>query len=469
MIRLKLLVVVILVSFFTLLSTFSFSQSISDVLENTLPAVVTVSVERVDNGNLIMGFRGSSDIAYEQQLDLSTSIGTGSGFVIKRNGQKYVVTNAHVVESASEEPESIIIYSINRTRYEMRLLGGDSFYDIAVLEFVSTPGTEITAIDFRSDDIRLGERVFAIGNPLGEYPYTISDGIIGAKNRVRGGMVGKFGFLQSTASVIWGNSGGPLIDENGLVVGINSQITITSRGDQIFIQPQINLALEAEISNRLVNDILNNNGRIRRSFLGIELSDNFTVRREWGKRGFPVRVNEYPQITGYINGSPATALAPYIGALVTHIEGNPVRTIEEALGAFENILPGSDVSLKLQFENGSTTIINIQTNTLTPELNAFFAKRFFDMNSQFDLNASDNIPKLWFGSSEWVIVAAGLREQENQKLWRVQNVNDLATALRFMGSYGVIDFVVARHGEQTRVVRQTMSQSDHHIRRILWY
>jgi S1-C subfamily serine protease len=154
--------------------------------------------------------------------------------VTLKNGTKYVITNAHVIENALDEEGSIYVYSINRTKYEVKVLGGDSFYDIAVLEFVDTPGPEITTVKFKTEEPRLGEPVYAIGNPLGEYPYSVTDGIISAKNRVRGCYTGKFGFLQTTATVIWGNSSGPLVDAKGDVAGINSQISLNLLQGSLF-------------------------------------------------------------------------------------------------------------------------------------------------------------------------------------------------------------------------------------------
>ncbi|MDX5320203.1 MAG: trypsin-like peptidase domain-containing protein, partial [Bacteroidota bacterium] len=247
------------------------AQHAPDMLEKAISSVVTVAVYKTEDVKQALGYRGISDKAYEKVLDLSDSKSSGSGFVIERNGKKYVITNAHVIEHASTDADALYVYSIDRTKYQVKVVGGDSFYDLAVLEFITPPGKEIEVIDFRKEDARIGEQVYAIGNPLGEYPYTVTDGIISAKNRVRGGITGKFGFLQSTATVIWGNSGGPLVDAQGKVLGINSQIAFAKRGGTQIWQPQINFALEAEISNRLINDILSNNGLVKRAWLGLEV------------------------------------------------------------------------------------------------------------------------------------------------------------------------------------------------------
>ncbi len=235
------------------------AQNISDRIENALPAVVTVTVEKaLPIGKVLMGFRGNIvQEAYEKSLQLTDALSSGSGFVIEKNGKRYVITNAHVVESASDEPGSIYVYSYNQTKYEVKVVGGDSFYDVAVLEFVTTPGRELSSLTFAKELPRIASKVYAIGNPLGEYPYTVTDGIVSAVNRSRGGSTGKYGFIQSTATIIWGNSGGPLVNEAGQVVGINSQIAFADAGNgSAYLMQQINFALESVLSQRLVDEII---------------------------------------------------------------------------------------------------------------------------------------------------------------------------------------------------------------------
>ena len=160
------------------------SQNVSSVLEKSLGGVVTVAVYKTAPIKTVLGFRGQSvsEQAYAKVLDLTGSMGSGSGFIINKNNKLYIITNAHVVEDASDEAGSIYVFTVNQNKYEVKLVGGDSFYDIAILEFVDVPGEEVSYLEIRNSEPHIGERVFAIGNPLGEYPYTVTDGIISAKN-----------------------------------------------------------------------------------------------------------------------------------------------------------------------------------------------------------------------------------------------------------------------------------------------
>ncbi len=472
-------------------------QSLSDVLEDALASVVTVGVFKTDYAKHAMGFRGESapEMAYKKALDLAGATGSGSGFIMKIDGEYYIITNAHVVENASEEQGSIFVYSVNRNKYEVKLVGGDSFYDVAVLKFVDKPGDEIAPIKFREKDIRIGEKVYAIGNPLGEYPYSVTDGIISAKNRVRGGMTGKFGFLQTTATLIWGNSGGPLIDVNGDVAGINSQIAFADapNGDQI-LQSQINFALEANISKRLVSDIINNNGRVERAYFGIELSQRYGYEYNSSNDLVPIKMDQYPVVSGIIPGSPAAkSLGDKIDWILTKVNGEGVASIEEALGEFEKVSPGS--SIKLSFENGySTQSVSLRAGELkSPELEAI-ARYVLDQNNDVDVNynhpqvsftiKSDNLyqyseKELYRYNLEgknmkdnYYILAAGIYSESSQNMWLIENLIDFGSVLKLTGSSGVIDMYVMKEGDSAddiELLRQYISGDEDVIKSTLWY
>lgn len=479
------------------------TPTISDVLENVLTAVVTVTVEKTEQTKQILGFRGNAeDLAYERILDLSDAKGSGSGFVIEKNGKKYVITNAHVIEEASEKSGSIFVYSLNRTKYEVRIVGGDSFYDIAVLEFLTTPGEEIKAIVFAAKEPRIGEQVYAVGNPLGEYPYTISEGIISAKNRVRGGLTGKFGFLQTTATVIWGNSGGPLVNAKGQVVGINSQIAFATVGGESIWQPQINFALEGLLSSRLVNDIINNNGRVKRAYLGIELTQKYeyNLYSSVAKDGWELR-DSLPVITGIIPGSPAEmALKDKVGAQLVKIGNVDIRNIEEAMGEFESVKPGEKVKLTLR-SNGVNTVVEVTTIELTPKQNEAIANFAFQDNKEISISILEEKPYLSFISEErvtqqgsgerlkgtgsgrmrgseitsgtWEIAAAGYDDESYSSMWRVKSLADIGVALRLTASLGSIDLFLVRKGgspENMQPKRINFSGTDtHKWLNHLWY
>lgn len=464
-------------AFFLLIPTFMLAQNISDVIEGAMPSVVTVAVYNNQESYRLFGFkegksRGSDiDIAYQKILNLSNAKGSGSGFIVERNGKKYVVTNAHVVETASDRPGSIYIFSISQKKYRVKVLGGDSFYDVAVLEFIDPPGNEITSIDFRKSGVRVGESVYAIGTPLGKYPYSVSDGIISGKNRVRDGVTGKFGFLQSTATIIWGNSGGPLIDTNGKVVGINSQIEIVEKPNQSFIQPQINFALESKIAEKVVNDVINNHGFVKRSYLGAEFSQRYKYN---SYRGSYDAQDEEPVLSNIIPGSPASAsLKNMVGATLLKINNTEIRNVDEALGEMEKVAPGETVKITLK-KNNKTETFSLFTKELDNNYLADMAN--FILGTENALRISNNQDGIFIKIpnkvGSWRVMSAGISFDNFKQMWMVKNLGDLGAALRFAGMYGVVDFFVANLEDVANTVQSSrvMFSGKKDIYKIaLWY
>jgi S1-C subfamily serine protease len=339
-------------------------QDYSVMLERALGAVVTVAIQLSDEWPTVygMGRRNETDrnnpgMAYARGLDLSPYAGAGSGFLIERGSQRYIVTNQHVIEGA--DPNQIYAFSINRQRYAMRVRGADTYRDVAVLEFVDPPGAELAAISIHTDsDLRIGMPVFAVGNPLGEFPYTVTSGIIGGLNRTLSGYSAKNGYLQHDATIIWGNSGGPLLGPRGDVVGLNTRIHIVETGAGSMVASQINFALEGQHLARTVDDLVRN-GRVVRPFLGIAFQTPVTENEE----GDIVDGNVV-NIASVLDGSPAaTALQGAAGARVIAINGDTVLSLDDVNGVLERTAPGATVRLTLQ-QGGQTRDVTFTSGTL---------------------------------------------------------------------------------------------------------
>lgn len=479
-----------------LFSCASLAQDISKTLENTISGVVTVAVYESDETNKSLGYRGDNliDIAYAQALNLTGAVSSGSGFVIKADNKFYVISNAHVVESAKDKDGSLVVFSINRTKYRVKIVGGDTFYDIAVLEFLDTPGKEITPLSLRKEDARLGEKVFAIGNPLGEYPYTVTDGIISAKNRVRGSMTGKFGFLQSTATVIWGNSGGPLVDEKGEVIGVNSQIAFadTPSGGTLW-QSQINFALESPIVQRIVTDVLTNDGFVKRAYVGVEVAKRYELRSVGylGKTESKP-ITDHPVLTAVMADAPdKETLNSYLNCPIVAVNDVITRSTDEVLEQFEATKPNQKITITFKKE-GAEKKVTIKTTELRDSHLETLGRFVLDDN-QIELVAlGDNVGmklkaspatkitpvvegKQMQGNNDdvkFILLGAGKASGTSKEMYRIKRLNDLGAALRLTASSGSCQFMILRPNddpENVRMASRLFSGKETENKSCLWY
>jgi len=181
-------------------------------------------------------FSGVIEDAIKSVVTIRTEISQASGFIIANNG--YVVTNAHVVEGA--RAAGIITY--DGKLHSVSLVGTNDIMDIVLLKIDDTGYNPIALAT--SNSIQVGEKVIAIGNPLG-LQFSVSEGIISAMHRE--GANGIKAYIQTDAALNPGNSGGPLIDINGKVVGINNY--------KIGGSENIGFALESDYIKTAVNDI----------------------------------------------------------------------------------------------------------------------------------------------------------------------------------------------------------------------
>ena len=186
------------------------------------------------------------------------SVSTGSGFVIDKNG--YVITNYHVVSDADE----VLVKFLDRREFRAKIIGMDELSDLALLKIESEDLNPVEIGD--SDEVEQGDGVIAIGSPY-NYDFSVTFGIISATGRgiTSGQGIGDYvPYLQTDAAVNRGNSGGPLFNTDGEVIGINSQIFSRSGGNEglAFAIP-INIALE-------VVEQLKENGKFSRGYLGVQ-------------------------------------------------------------------------------------------------------------------------------------------------------------------------------------------------------
>jgi len=268
--------------------------------------------------------------------------GLGSGVIISSDG--YILTNNHVVEGADE----LKVALSDDRELIAKVIGTDPKTDIAVIKIDAKDLPAITLAD--SDKIRVGDLVFALGNPL-NVGQTVTMGIISAKGRSKLGLLDQVGgyenFIQTDASINMGNSGGALIDAKGRLVGINSAILSPSRGN-IGIGFAIPVNMAASIMRSLVET-----GTVARGFLGVSTD---TITPEVADQlGLP-KDTKGVLLSDIAPDSPADKAGLKRNDAVLSIDGKPVASREDLRFVIAQSIPGSTVSLAVVRDGKPRTI-----------------------------------------------------------------------------------------------------------------
>lgn len=236
--------------------------SYADLVEKATPAVVKIT-STLKNTNPRKSSSSPFDEFFKQlpqrPQNQQPRQGFGSGVLVSEDGT--ILTNHHVVKNANK----IIIKTNDNKSYEAKVVGTDPPSDLAVLKIEGEKFPFLKLGD--SDSVRVGDIVLAIGNPLG-IGQSVTSGIISAKGRQTGLGDGSFeDFLQTDAPINRGNSGGALINLNGELVGINSQILSTTGGSI-----GIGFAIPSNMSKSVMEQLIKN-GKVRRGMLGIDIQN----------------------------------------------------------------------------------------------------------------------------------------------------------------------------------------------------
>jgi S1-C subfamily serine protease len=275
----------------------AYSNAVSGAAERVSPAVVHIEVERKVPG--------------PDKKMRNVPAGTGSGFLFTHDG--FILTNSHVVDGANR----IWVTEVDGTRSEAILIGDDPDTDLAVIR---VPGGGHPVVDLGdSSTIRVGQVAIAIGNPFG-FQYTVTAGVISALGRSLRSRSGRLidDVIQTDAALNPGNSGGPLLNSRGEVIGVNTAMILPAQG--ICFAIGINTA-------KFVASQLMTKGRIRRGHLGFAGQNVVIPRRMVRALGLPISTGI--QISAVEQGSPAAEAGLLSGDLLISFAGEPVGGIDE--------------------------------------------------------------------------------------------------------------------------------------------
>ena len=333
------------------------------ILVNYSPAAVQTIVNKSEK-EVTVTDTGIAD-AVEKLYDAVVVVGSykngvlsssGTGFVYEEDDKyAYILTNSHVIDGAT----SVKVKFTNDNIEDVEVVGNDSYSDIAVLKISKDKVIKIAEIG-TNENLRVGDTVFAIGAPLdNEYSWTVTRGILSGKDRLVDVSVNNTAsadwvmrVIQTDAAINSGNSGGPLANSNGEVIGVTNMKLVSNgvegMGFAIPIEDAINYAKQ-----------LRENGKIERPFIGISMldsSDTFNLAR--------YRITLDTSLEGAVvietqKGSPAADAKLQMGDVITKIEDNEVTSVARLKYYLYKYAPGDKVKITY-VRNGKTETVTIK-------------------------------------------------------------------------------------------------------------
>jgi serine protease Do len=276
----------------------------------------------------------------------------GSGFVITSDG--YILTNYHVIKGAS----TITVAFVDGTTYPATLVGGEEANDIAVLKIDATGLTPVTLGD--SDNLVVGEQVAAIGNPLGELTFSYTSGSVSAKDRsitMSDGSI--MNMIQTDAAINEGNSGGPLFNFYGQVVGIISAKYSSSSSSSASIEG-LGFAIPINDVKSMVTDIIEKGYVTGKPNVGIlmnDVSSEATIR-------YGIPSGAY--VEAILEGSSGEKAGLQVGDIITAVDDTTVTSSSQLSSAVKNYKAGDTVTFTV-YRNGSTLTLTATLDESTTE------------------------------------------------------------------------------------------------------
>ena len=445
-------------------SALALNEAFIDVSNKVTPTIVYIEVTNSRKESTRENPEGQNPFEFffgPEFGDQMPSRGSGSGVIISSDG--YIITNNHVVENASDA--GIKVTMTDKREYSARLVGKDPTTDVAVIKIDAT-NLPVAAIG-NSDNVRVGEWVIAIGNPLG-LNNTVTTGIVSALGRnlpVNNDRYAIANFIQTDAAINPGNSGGALVDIYGSVIGINSAIKsntgyFTGYGFAIPINLAKSVASELIVS-----------GKVSRGYIGISIKDVDSKEA----RGLGLDQAKGVLVQGIQENGAGYDAGLKIGDVILKVDGNEVNASNQLQTIVSQKGPGEIVELEV-FRDGSTRNMNVtlkprediedqpisenRSNRQEPELNSkrienvglevsdmtSSMKKSFDISSGIFVKSVQNMSEAFERGirNGMVILEVDRRE--------VDNVEDFASILNSKKSGDVVIMKVMTPDKEVRII-----------------
>ncbi len=296
----------------------------------------------------------------------------GSGFIIAHQDQYYVLTSAHVVHNSKALMGLIVAEDRLGKKHRLRLLGLDTYYDLAVLTFKypSKLDKKIQAFSFAKNQIKQGEEIRCLGSPSTERTFQMKRGIhSGNFNNTDKHLIG-FGYWVADVAMEHGMSGGPVLDTGQEVIGIN----------QAKISNQAGLVLDGNIAKKIAYEIIKNKDhRPSRSYTGIR----FHEVKDHVKNSTKVKIGKVLE-----NGPAYQKTKDFIGAQIVSINNQPIRSLLDITAIMETIEVGATITMNIQYDNENHKI-SFPTIRLENHHLENIAHHFFDYHPNYFMQCKD--------------------------------------------------------------------------------
>ncbi len=303
--------------------------SYADLVDEVMPSVVNISTQR----EVIGQNEDTDNLMINPTLNGRESL--GSGFFIRTEG--YILTNLHVVDGSKK----ITVITNDDKHYDAKLIGKDIPSDLAVLK-IDDKENKFKPVKFGDvDEARIGDIILAFGNPYG-LGLSVSQGIISAKSRNIG--IGEQQYIQTDAAINQGNSGGPLFNLDGEVIGVNSAIfkDIGANG--------VGFSLPSNIANWISNQLIDS-GYVKRGWIGLKVA--IGIDKYTDKSGF--------MVTEIDENSNAFSEGIRVGDIITSYNDKPATDLNEFIQITETMEPGQALRLKtISYGQETRNVVRVQ-------------------------------------------------------------------------------------------------------------
>lgn len=406
--------------------------SFREISDTMLPAVVEVDVTETKTytdpfGEFSSPFeyffgtpRNGNDETKPKEYE---SKGLGSGVIVRKTGNTfYVLTNNHVAGSASK-----ISVKLNDNReFEGKLVGADSRLDIALVSFESSDSSISIASLGDSDDVKTGDICLAMGAPMG-YRQSVTQGIVSATGRSETQMSNINDFIQTDAAINQGNSGGPLVNIYGEVIGINTWIASQSGGSQ-----GLGFAIPINNVKRSIDSFIKN-GKVEYGWVGVTLSE---ISKE-DKSELGIKADEGAFISEIFIDSPAYKGGLRPGDFIVELNGKKVSNLNQIIRDVGNLEVGSSANFVV-VRNGKNTNFSVKITKREDDSKVTNSKLFPGFLA---LGLTDDLRKQLNIDDKKVqgIVVTSVAEKSPASSMRLQN-GDIITAVNGKSIKNLADF-----------------------------